>query len=155
MRVALAVLGVMVAGVVPGRATVSADGAGAIQQLRHAYYLFGEDGSIPLLLTSNPLEQVAKGRNEGESVLVMTYERDSVFFVKQGVRVASGDVKRLERHVRLQPFLEPRSASWYRYQEVALAEVRHLLQHPGGTIPVHGPATSRAELGAILDALSK
>ena len=129
-------------------------------QYRHAYYLFlaspmseGEDRTVPLLLASTALEQMDKGDWAARCVLIDTYERDSVFLVRQGVALAPGDVKPLERHVRIQTTVDPRSQRWHRYQEVSMTEVQRLLEHPEGSIPAHRPATSREELDAILGAL--
>jgi hypothetical protein len=131
-------------------------------QYRHGYYLFvvgpetqGQDRTIPMLLTSNALEQVAEGRPEQQSVLVITYERDSVFYVKSDIQIPANDVRPLERQVRVQVGLEPQSTRWYRYQEVSAAEVHRLLEHPQGTIPVHRPGPSREKLNAILSAFRK
>jgi hypothetical protein len=103
----------------------------------HAYYLFladvpqgCEDCYIPLLVTQPSLEEVASSASDSTTVLITTYERDSIWKVERGVLLAAADISTSERRVRLR-------GRRYRYQEVAAPEVLRLLEKPEGTIPVH------------------
>ena len=53
---------------------------------KHAYYLFLEGGGtgceecyVPLLITRNSLEQIAAAGKFEEGLLIITYERDSIW----------------------------------------------------------------------------
>jgi hypothetical protein len=111
-----------------------AGGAGASP---HAYYLFlagapqsCEDCYVPLLITRQTLEDVAASGGDSATILITTYERDSIWKVERGVPLAAADVSAAERIVRLR-------GRRYRWQEVTPAEVLRLLEKPGGTIPIH------------------
>lgn len=127
---------------------------------RYAYYLFvvgpvaaGADRSIPLLLTPRALEQADAADSAPPGTLVWTYERDSVSRVTQGVAIRPEHVKAHERHVQVPGFDLSGDRRWYRYQSVALAEARQLLEHPEGVIPVHRMGVSRELLDALGAAL--
>ena len=103
----------------------------------HAYYLFlagapqnCEDCYVPLLITRQPLDEVASSARDNTVVLINTYERDSIWRVERGVPLAPADLSAGERMVRLR-------GRRYRYQEIAPAEVLRLLEKPEGTIPIH------------------
>jgi hypothetical protein len=106
---------------------------------RHGYYLFladppvmCEDCYVPLLLTADTLEEIAK-RPEGQSsVLITTYERDSIWQVNGMVQVKPPDIESAPRILRVRK-------RRYRYQEVTAAEILRLLEHPMGTIPISRP----------------
>src|SRR5256885_14584009 len=90
-----------------------------------AYYLFlasapegCEDCYVPLLVLPRDIT----------AVLITTYERDSIWKVERGVRLAAADVSPPERIVRLR-------GRRYRYQEIAPADVLRLLEKPEGTLP--------------------
>ena len=111
--------------------------AGGADASPHAYYLFlvgapqgCEDCYIPLLVTRQALEDVASSGGDSASVLITTYERDSIWKVERGVPLAGADVSAPERIVRLR-------GRRYRWQEVTPAEVLRLLEKPEGTIPIH------------------
>jgi hypothetical protein len=113
-------------------ATTAADPQDA--DYRHGYYLFlrspkqgCEDCYIPLLLTKEPLERVVNGR-AAVTVMITTYERDSIVGLRRGVRVESVDIR--DRSLRL-------GDKQYRYHEASAKEVLDLLQHPEGSIPIH------------------
>lgn len=116
-------------------------------QYGHAYYLFIAPPAdsckacyIPLLVTVRSLEDIARTNQDQDSVVITTYERDSIWALERGVSVSPGDIRPQERHVRLQ-------GQQYRYQEVGAAEVLRLLEHPEGTIPIHrtaGPPSREA-----------
>lgn len=102
----------------------------------HAYYLFlaqrpdaCEDCYVPLLVTSKRLEDVAKEELDQPSVVITTYERDSIVGGPHAVTVSPADVKPQERHIRLKD-------REYRYQEIGASEALGVLEHPGGTIPI-------------------
>ncbi len=111
--------------------------AGELGVNPRAYYLFlagapqgCEDCYVPLLVTSQTLEEAASSGRESAIVLITTYERDSIWKVERGVSLAAADVSAAERTVRLR-------GRRYRYQEIAPAEVLRLLEKPKGTIPIH------------------
>jgi len=105
---------------------------------KHAYYLFLEGGSgceecyVPLLITRNSLEQVAQGGRFEDGVLIVTYERDSIWQDKGKVALYAAHILNQERIVRL-------SGKRYRYQEISAGEVLKLLESPKGTIPISRP----------------
>jgi hypothetical protein len=111
--------------------------AGEAAASLQAYSLFlagasqgAEEGYVPLLVVPQTLEDVAASGRDTTVVLITTYERDSIWKVERGVSLAAADVSAGERIVRLR-------GRWYRYQEIAPAEVLHLLEKPEGTIPIH------------------
>jgi hypothetical protein len=125
----VALLAMLAAGIV---AAPVGGGAGP-----HGYYLFladparsCEDCYVPLLVVPQSLEDVASSGRDTTSVLVTTYERDSIWKVERGVPLAAADILARERMVRV-------GGRRYRFQEVAPAEVLQLLEKPGGTIPIH------------------
>lgn|SRR5580765_924598 len=106
---------------------------------RHAYYLFLEGGGsgceecyVPLLITRNSLEQIAEGGRLEEGVLIITYERDSIWQDKGKVALYAVHILGRERVVRL-------NGKRYRYQEISAGEVLKLLENPMGTIPISRP----------------
>ncbi len=106
---------------------------------RHGYYLFLADPLVaceacyvPLIVTADPLEEIAK-RPEGQScVLITTYERDSIWQVNGMITLKPADIELAPRIIRARK-------RTYRYQEVTAAEILHLLEHPMGTIPISRP----------------
>src|SRR4249920_3267328 len=85
----------------------------------HAYYLFliqrsvgCEDCYVPLLVTSEPLEEFTKQERDEHCVVVTTYERDSIVRLERGVPVSFRDVEPRPRQLRLRE-------RQYRYQEVS------------------------------------
>jgi hypothetical protein len=107
---------------------------------KHAYYLFLDGGGsgceecyVPLLITRNTLEQIAaRGRFE-EGILIITYERDSIWQGKGKISLYASHILTGERVVRV-------DMKRYRYQEISREEVLNLLEHPMGTIPISRPA---------------
>ena len=106
---------------------------------RHAYYLFFagtrpgcEDCYIPLLLTPDSLDQIATRRVEEPCVLIITYERDSIWHDDGIVSVTATDIEKSPRKIRVRD-------QEYRYQEVSSSEVLKLLENPMGTIPISRP----------------
>ena len=111
--------------------------AGGADTSPHAYYLFlagapqsCEDCYVPLLITRQTLEDVASSGGDSATVLITTYERDSIWKVERSVPLAAADVSAAERIVRLR-------GRRYRWQEITPAEVLRLLEKPEGTIPIH------------------
>lgn len=103
---------------------------------RHAYYLFlaepakgCEDCYVPLLLTAEQIEQVVDRGETFETVLITTYERDSIWEIERTVPVRANEVRVPERILRVR-------GRTYRYQKVESAEVLRLLERPEGTIPI-------------------
>ena len=111
--------------------------AGGAETFPHAYYLFlvgapqgCEDCYVPLLVTRQTLEEVASAGGDSATILITTYERDSIWKVEQSVPLAAADVSASDRIVRLR-------GRRYRWQEITAAEVLRLLEKPEGTIPIH------------------
>ena len=101
---------------------------------RHAYYLFladapkgCEDCYVPMLITVEPL-----AKSPASGVLIITYERDSIWHDDGIVSFAGGDIQVGPRIMTLR-------GRRYRYQEVSSAEVLKLLENPQGTIPISRP----------------
>jgi hypothetical protein len=118
--------------------------AGDRPTYRHAYYLFlsgtpngCEDCYVPLLVTTEPLEQSAKATEKEACVLITTYERDSIWHNEGIVLVAPGDIEVAPRIVHLR-------GRQYRYQEISSAEALKLFEDPMGTIPISRPLLPKA-----------
>jgi hypothetical protein len=114
---------------------------------RHGYYLFlvgpprgCEDFYIPLLITKKTLEESKVNDTAEDSVLITTYERDSIWHYDGLVRIAQKDISEVERKVRV---LDRN----YRYQEIGAKETLRILENPMGKIPI-----SRIPLPAKLPA---
>lgn len=82
-----------------GQAT-SSSAANESQAYRHAYYLFladtpagCEDCHVPLLITTEPLEQIAQGKTTAPCALITTYERDSIWHNEGLVSVTPADIE--------------------------------------------------------------
>jgi hypothetical protein len=82
--------------------------AGNASATPHAYYLFlagapqgCEDCYVPLLITRQPLDEVASSARDSAVVLITTYKRDSIWKVERDVPLAAVDVSVRERIVRL------------------------------------------------------
>ena len=106
---------------------------------RHAYYLFLDGAGtgceacyVPLLITQNTLEKIAAGRRFEDGILVITYERDSIWQNKGTVPLYSEHIETGPRIVRL-------NVNKYRYQEISAAEALKLLENPMGSIPISRP----------------
>ena len=121
---------------------------------RHAYYLFlagtpngCEDCYVPLLITTEPVEQIAQRRINVACPLIITYERDSIWHNEGLVSIAPGDVEKEPRILRLR-------GRRYRYQEIASAEALKLLQNPLGSIPISRPALPPGAPSPSLEAIA-
>jgi hypothetical protein len=106
---------------------------------RHAYYLFladtprgCEDCYVPLLITTDSLEDVAKGPTKLPCVLIITYERDSIWHNDGTLFLSPGDIEAAPRIVHLR-------GRKYRYQEISSEETLRLLENPMGTIRISRP----------------
>ena len=128
--------------------------AGGADTSPHAYYLFlvgapqgCEDCYVPLLVTRQTLEEIASSGSDSASVLITTYERDSIWKVERSVPLAAADVSASERIVRLR-------GRRYRWQEITAAEVLRLLEKPEGAIPIHRlvPVPDRKSLEDLIAA---
>jgi hypothetical protein len=121
---------------------------------RHAYYLFLADAPqgceacyIPLLVTQESLEEIAKGQPGANSALIITYERDSIWKMDGVVTVAPGTIEAPQRILHL-------NGQKYRYQEITSSEVLRLFGKPGGAIPISRPyLPNKVAPGASLDDL--
>ena len=96
-----------------------------------------EDCYVPLLITKEPLERLTNTKGNAACVLIITYERDSIWHDDGFVSVLPGDIEAGPRTVRL-------NARKYRYQEISSREVLKLLQNPMGTIPISRPILQNA-----------
>jgi hypothetical protein len=111
---------------------------------RHAYYLFlsgtpngCEECYVPLLVTTESLEQAAKATEKEACVLITTYERDSIWHNEGTVLIAPGGIEVAPRFVHLR-------GRNYRYQEISSAEALKLFENPMGTIPISRPLLPKA-----------
>ena len=128
-----------IAFVLAAAAAVPQDRLPSLAPYRHGYYLFLADLPVaceacyvPLLLTAEPLEEIAKSPGGEDADLITTYERDSIFQMNGIVHVAPAEIEAAPRTI----LVRKRN---YRYQEITAAEILRLLQHPHGTIPVSRP----------------
>jgi len=147
-------ISLLIAFALAAAAAVPQDRLPSLAPYRHGYYLFLADLPVaceacyvPLLLTAEPLEEIAKTSGGQDADLITTYERDSIFQINGIVHVAPSDVDAAPRTIRVRK-------RNYRYQEITAAEILRLLQHPNGTIPVSRPMLhSELAPGPGLDAL--
>lgn len=121
---------------------------------RHAYYLFlagtsngCEDCYVPLLITTESLEQMAQAGTDVACPLIITYERDSIWHNDGLVSVAPTDIEKGPRVLRLR-------GRRYRYQEISSAEAVRLLQNPLGTIPISRPQLPPGAPGPSVEAIA-
>ena len=115
---------------------VNSGPAQKVESYRHGYYLFlagnpsgCEDCYIPLLLTRMTIEELKESPAELDSVLITTYERDSIWHYDGLVRIQKSDINGAERKLRI-------LNKTYRYQEIEAREVIKLLENPLGQIPI-------------------
>jgi hypothetical protein len=121
---------------------------------RHAYYLFQagvvngcEDCYVPLLITQEPLEEIAKHNASANCVWITTYERDSIWQMNGTVTVAPGTIEAPQRIIRL-------NGHSYRYQEILPSEALKLFEKPNGAIPISRPyVPDKTAPGVSLDDL--
>jgi len=106
---------------------------------RHAYYLFQasvvsgcEDCYVPLLITQEPLDEIAEHTASANCIWITTYERDSIWQMNGTVSVAPGTIEAPRRTIRF-------SGHSYRYQEITTREALKLLEKPNGAIPISRP----------------
>jgi hypothetical protein len=131
---------------IAGVAQTPAHGASGRPIYRHAYYLFlaeppkgCEECYVPMLVTAEPLEEAAKSAEAEGCVLIITYERDSIWHNDGIVLVAPGDIEAAPRIVQVR-------SRKYRYQEISSAEVLRLFEKPTGSIRISRPMLPRADL---------
>lgn len=143
-RLPILCLGLLCLVVIHGASVTLSSPAGDRPSYRHAYYLFlaepphgCEDCYVPLLITTEPLEQTARDKGPEACVLIITYERDSIWHDDGIVPVAGSDIEAESRIIHLR-------GRRYRYQEISFAEVLKLLEHPMGTIPISRPYLPKA-----------
>jgi len=121
---------------------------------KHAYYLF-LDGPrngceacyVPLVMSQDSLEQIAKNSRVALGVLIFTYERDSIWEIKGAMPIDPGSIEGPSRMIRA-------LGRSYRYQEISPSEVLKLLEEPTGTIPISRPYVwSKSVPGASMSEL--
>ena len=139
-RIPMVCVGFLLFSVISSTSGTLSPTAGDHPAYRHAYYLFlagtptgCEDCYVPLLITTGPLEELAKRKGHEECVLIITYERDSVWHDEGIVPLEFSDIEAAPRIVHLR-------GRKYRYQEIPSSELLHLLENPMGTIPISRPA---------------
>ena len=118
---------------------------------RHAYYLFlsgapagCEPCYVPLLITQRSLETIAAAADPALAIFITTYERDSIWSFRGAALLQPAEIDPHARSLRA-------SGRIYRYQEITVSEVRNLLEHPAGTIPISRPMLTPKEVpGASL-----
>ncbi len=121
---------------------------------RHGYFLFlagapsgCEDCYIPLLITRTVLEEMKTNSIGDDSVLITTFERDSIWQNNGLLRISQSDINTTERKVRV-------LGKIYRYQEIGSKETLHLLENPLGKIPISRiPLKSKLPAGPELKQL--
>ena len=121
---------------------------------RHAYYLFHaggvsgcEDCYVPLLITQEPLDEIAEQTASANCVWITTYERDSIWQMNGTVAVAPGTIEAPQRTIRF-------NGHSYRYQEITTREALKLLEKPKGVIPISRPyLPDKSTPGSSLDDL--
>jgi hypothetical protein len=120
---------------------------------KHAYYLFiagtpvgCEDCYVPLLITTESLEEIASEKTKADCALITTYERDSIWHNEGVVSKAPTDIEKSPRTLHLR-------GRRYRYQEISSAEALRLLQNPLGTIPISRPQLPPGFPGPSIEAL--
>ena len=94
---------------IPGIAWIqSSSSPGRREDYSHAYYLFlagvpkgCEDCYVPLLITKEPLERLTNTKGNAACVLIITYERDSIWHDDGFVSVLPSDIEAGPRTVRL------------------------------------------------------
>lgn len=120
----------------------------------HAYYLFHagvvsgcEDCYVPLLITQEPLDEIAEHTASANCVWITTYERDSIWRMNGTVGVAPETIEAPRRIIRF-------NGHSYRYQEITTREALRLLEKPNGAIPVSRPyVPDKTTPGSSLDDL--
>jgi hypothetical protein len=114
----------------------SSSGMSKQQVYRYAYYLFlsgapnsCEDCYVPLLVTQESLEEAARASTKTASLVIITYERDSIWRNDGIVLIDPTEIESPPRIVHLR-------GRKYRYQEISSGEALKLFENPLGTIPV-------------------
>lgn len=110
---------------------------------QHVYYLFVQppfegcgDCYVPMIVTRVPIGAKALASGGIENVLIITYERDSIWEIRSDSVLLNRDTVSLsERKLRW-------NGSRYRYQEVSKQEALRLLRNPMGTMPISRPLLS-------------
>src|SRR6266567_4388703 len=132
-------LAVMMAGLLLASWSAKTAAQAAPVPYKHAYYLFLEGGGsgceecyVPLLITRNSLDRIAAEDKVESGILIITYERDSIWQGKGSVTVYPRYLDSAARTIRV-------TGKKYRYQEINTEEVLKLLEHPMGTIPISRP----------------
>jgi hypothetical protein len=151
----LFLLVILLSSIISGVSGATSPSAGSERlTYRHAYYLFlsgppvgCEDCYVPLLITTESLEQIAQNKTKAECALITTYERDSIWHNEGLVSVGPTDVEKPPRILHLR-------GRRYRYQEISSAEALRLLQNPLGTIPISRPQLPSGTSGPSLEAIA-
>ncbi len=102
---------------------------------------------MPLLITTESLEQIAQDKTKAACALITTFERDSVWHNEGSVSVAPTDIEKQPRILHLR-------GRQYRYQEISSAEALRLFENPLGTIPISRPGLPPGSPGPSLEDLA-
>ena len=121
---------------------------------KYAYYLFQagpvsgcEDCYVPLLITQEPLDEIAEHTGSADCVWITTYERESIWQMNGTIAVAPGTIESPRRIIRF-------NGLSYRYQEITTREALKLFKKPKGAIPISRPyLPDKTTTGSSLDDL--
>ena len=109
-----------------------------------AYFLFLADPPrgceacfVPLLITANPLEEIAKSASPSTGAMIFTYERDSIWSWNGAAIIVPSAVQLSSRCIRV-------NNRHYRFQAASSPGVLKLLENPMGTIPISRPMVSNS-----------
>jgi len=121
---------------------------------KYAYYLFQtgpatgcEDCYVPLLITQEPIDEIAEHTGSADCVWITTYERDSIWQMNGTVAVAPETIESPRRIIRF-------NGHSYRYQEITKREALKLFEKPKGVLPISRPyLPDKTTPGSSLDDL--
>jgi hypothetical protein len=112
---------------------------------RFAYYLVLLDAPkdcercyVPLLISPEPIELVARNKGSLSVVSITTYERDSIWQHNGLALITSDAIEQSSRTIHFR-------GRNYRYESEPDPVILHLLEHPSGTIPISRPLLPQTE----------
>lgn len=135
--------------------------APAPEEKYSAYWLIRDDqsskaGYVPLLVTRQPLEQLADLKQDEKRPLadataltVITYKKDSLWNVDRRPFKVVKTITKVDAKAREITL----DGATYRLEEAALKDVLRLVEKPEGTMPIHrihAPLAGAEEFAAVL-----